>query len=78
MTDPNIRTGFAIIGSFEAVYEAMFGPQQHNAHVAARRRELFLRRYAGNFDARMAEIMTEGRRLAALNQPKPQYLEAAE
>ena len=69
---------FAVTGSFEEIAELVFGPAQHNAHVKARNVHRLYVRYTGNFDARMAEMMAEGRRLAAQSKPQTQFLEAAE
>lgn len=61
---------FGVTGSFEDIFDLMFGPQQHDAHVVERRRSRFLKSRTGNFDANMAEMMAEGRRLAALSKPQ--------
>lgn len=56
------RGNVALIGSFETVFEVMFGPRQHDAHVIAyrahSRAESFKEageRFAGWFAADMAE-----------------------
>ena len=54
-----------VTGTFEQVFDLMFGPQQHDSHVARWRHERIMRRYCGQFDAAMAEMMAEARRLAA-------------
>lgn len=39
---PTHPLSVAYVGSFEAIFEGMFGPQQHDQHVVARKR--FIRR----------------------------------
>lgn len=52
------------IGTFEEIFDIMFGPPQHDGHVRRWRSERYIAPRISDFDARMAEMMAEGRRLA--------------
>lgn len=54
MNQPRATATF--IGTFEQVFEGMFGPQQDDAHVAARRHVLHAEKFAKAADAADANV----------------------
>lgn len=55
----------AVIGSFEHVFEAMFGKADHDAHVKTRRQHLWLKRWEDTREARTEAVWTEVERINA-------------
>ncbi len=53
-----------VTGTFEEIFELMFGPQQHDAHVRCRRSWQFVAPRISDFDARMAEMTAYAMELA--------------
>lgn len=51
-----IPQSVAVVGSFEAIHELMFGPQQHDAHVGAHRRFIRRQKDAAFYDAADARV----------------------
>lgn len=80
-----IHTGVAYIGSFEAIFTAMFGPLEHDAHVRCRTAHI----EAGSLTERLraadeavraecARMSAEFRAKYERNNPPAQALMAAE